>query len=96
MKPHVTSKPAANDMTDWGRVDALTDAEIDVSDHPEWTDADFVRAERRGAPQSSVKEPVSIPLSPEVLDWFRSTGTGWQTRIDRVLRQYVECQRTSR
>jgi uncharacterized protein (DUF4415 family) len=96
MKPQVTSKPAANDLTDWERVDALTDAEIDLSEHPEWTDADFERAERRGSPKSSAKQPISIRLSPEVLDWFRSTGAGWQTRIDRVLREYVERQRPPR
>lgn len=96
MKPHAVSKPEANDQTDWERVDALTDTQIDVSEHPEWTDADFERAERRGSPKSLVKQPISIRLSPEVLDWFRSTGAGWQTRIDRVLREYVERQRSSR
>lgn len=34
------------------------------------------------------KQPVSIRLSPEVLEAFKATG-GWQTRIDSVLLQYV-------
>jgi uncharacterized protein (DUF4415 family) len=40
----------------------------------------------RGRPKAAVhKEPVNLRLSPEVLEFFRSTGRGWQTRIDAVL-----------
>ena len=35
------------------------------------------------------KQRVSIRLSPEIVDAFRSTGQGWQTRIDAALRQYL-------
>jgi len=42
-----------------------------------------------------VKEQVAIRLSPEVLAAFRADGPGWQTRIDAVLRQYVEQQRSA-
>ena len=44
----------------------------------------------RGRPRSaSPKQLVSIRYSPEVLDYFRSTGEGWQSLIDKVLRDYV-------
>lgn len=44
----------------------------------------------RGRPKSaSTKQLVSIRYSPEVLAYFKSTGEGWQGRIDRVLRDYV-------
>lgn len=44
----------------------------------------------RGRPRSpNTKQLVSIRYSPEVLAYFRSTGEGWQTLIDRVLREYV-------
>jgi uncharacterized protein (DUF4415 family) len=44
----------------------------------------------RGRPKSaSPKQLVSIRYSAEVLDYFRSTGEGWQARIDGVLRAYV-------
>lgn len=44
----------------------------------------------RGRPKSaSTKQLVSIRYSAEVLAYFRSTGEGWQSRIDRVLREYV-------
>ena len=35
------------------------------------------------------KKPVSIRLSSEVLEYFRATGKGWQTRMDEVLKNYV-------
>ena len=44
----------------------------------------------RGRPKSgSAKQLVSVRYSPEVLAFFKSTGEGWQSRMDRVLREYV-------
>lgn len=44
----------------------------------------------RGRPKTAnPKQLVSIRYSPEVLDYFRSTGEGWQSLMDRVLREYV-------
>jgi uncharacterized protein (DUF4415 family) len=44
----------------------------------------------RGRPKSKSKKLlVSVRYSPEVVDYFKSTGDGWQTRMDQVLRQYV-------
>jgi len=44
----------------------------------------------RGRPKSqSAKQLVSVRYSPEVLAYFKSTGEGWQSRMDRVLRDYV-------
>jgi uncharacterized protein (DUF4415 family) len=44
----------------------------------------------RGRPKSdSPKQLVSVRYSAEVLDYFRSTGEGWQSRMDGVLREYV-------
>jgi uncharacterized protein (DUF4415 family) len=39
---------------------------------------------------AETKETVSIRLSREVLAYFRGTGSEWQTRIDDVLREYVD------
>jgi uncharacterized protein (DUF4415 family) len=33
-----------------------------------------------------------VRYSPEVIEFFRSTGEGWQSRMDGVLKQYVEAQ----
>jgi uncharacterized protein (DUF4415 family) len=44
----------------------------------------------RGRPKSpNPKQLVSVRYSPEVLEFFKATGEGWQTRMDGVLRQYV-------
>jgi len=44
----------------------------------------------RGRPKSeSTKQLVSVRYSPEVLEFFKSTGDGWQSRMDGVLRNYV-------
>ena len=44
----------------------------------------------RGRPRlESKKQLVSVRYSPEVLEYFRSTGEGWQGRMDGVLREYV-------
>jgi uncharacterized protein (DUF4415 family) len=46
---------------------------------------------KRGRPLSaSRKEQVSVRYSPEVLNYFRSTGEGWQTRMDAVLQLLVK------
>ena len=41
------------------------------------------------------KQAVSIRLSSEVLDYFKSTGTDWQTRLDEVLKAYVNTRKHS-
>lgn len=48
----------------------------------------------RGKNKLPTKEQVSVRYSPEVLEYFRSTGKGWQTRMDDVLRHYVADQGT--
>jgi uncharacterized protein (DUF4415 family) len=52
---------------------------------------DEIRA-RRGRPPlgETAKVQQSLRLSKAVLDHFRSTGPGWQARIDEVLRRHVE------
>lgn len=44
----------------------------------------------RGRPKlANAKQLVSVRYSPEVLAYFKSTGEGWQSRMDDVLRGYV-------
>ena len=44
----------------------------------------------RGRPKSEKKKLlVSVRYSPEVVLYFKSTGEGWQSRMDGVLREYV-------
>jgi len=50
----------------------------------------------RGRPKlEKPKQLVSVRYSQEVLEYFRSTGEGWQARMDRVLLKYVSRQSRS-
>lgn len=51
--------------------------------------AEVASRRTRGPNKLPLKEQVAVRYSPEVLAYFRSTGTGWQTRMDEVLRDYV-------
>ncbi|MFM8524454.1 MAG: BrnA antitoxin family protein [Cyanobacteriota bacterium] len=45
----------------------------------------------RGRPKlANKKKLVSIRYSPEVIDYFRALGAGWQARMDAVLKDYVK------
>ena len=71
-------------------------------ENPEWTDEDFARARpitdfphlaaafpksKGGRPRGSNKQAVSLRLDREVLEKFRATGPGWQSRINEALRR---------
>lgn len=50
----------------------------------------------RGRPKSdNNKLLISVRYSPEVVAYFKSTGEGWQSRMDEVLREYVEQHRAA-
>jgi len=75
----------------------------DYDENPEWTDETTARSRtasevvpphvlealvrRRGPQVAPVKTPVTLRLDPDVLEKFRATGPGWQTRINEVLRR---------
>ena len=44
---------------------------------------------QRGLQRSPTKQLVSVRYSPEVLEYFKSGGAGWQTRMDEALKQWV-------
>ena len=50
----------------------------------------------RGRPKSDNKKLlVSVRYSPEVVAYFKSTGAGWQSRMDEALREYIERHRAA-
>ena len=59
-------------------------------DTHELTDQEFQELRPVGRPKAAVtKERITIRLSPEVVAEFRATGSGWQTRVDRALQEYL-------
>jgi uncharacterized protein (DUF4415 family) len=49
-----------------------------------------VRRGKRGPQKTPTKKLVSLRLSPEVIEHFKSTGRGWQTRIDGALKESIK------
>lgn len=81
------------DKTNRARLDRLTDAQIEKmaasdKDHPALDEKFWMGIE--SLPQ---KEPISIKLDKDVLAFFRKQGRGYQTRINAVLRRYVEAHK---
>jgi uncharacterized protein (DUF4415 family) len=62
------------------------DSEIDFSDIPEWTAEDFKNAVR-GKYYRPVKAQVTTKLDADVIDWLKSGGKGYQTRMNAILRR---------
>jgi uncharacterized protein (DUF4415 family) len=82
-------------LTDWERVDALRDEDIDLSDIPEVTPEMFARAvARKGLKPVARKQQVTLRLDADVLAWFKAQGRGYQTKINALLRAYVEAHRS--
>ena len=88
----MNSKPtSSNSQTDWQRIDAMTDEEIDFSDCPEITPEMFAKAiVRRKLSSKNAKTQAAIPIDSDVLEWFKSQGLGYQTQINQLLRAYME------
>lgn len=87
------AKNNSKGRTDWSRLKKIDDKKIRaaVSADPEAApivSADWIRQARLLEPKS--KKAVSIRLDEDVLDWFRQHGKGYQTRINAVLRAYVD------
>jgi len=82
------------DRTDYERLDRMPDSEVERvaandADGPPMTDEEWAQGEIR----RPVKIPVGLKLDDDVLGWFKAQGRGYQTRINAVLRRYVEARR---
>lgn len=81
-------------QTDWARLDAMRDKDIDLSDSPEISPEMFARAiVRRGLKPVSPKSQLTLRLDNDVLAWFKAQGRGYQTRINSLLRAYMDAHR---
>jgi len=68
------------------RLAALPDSEIDTSDIPELT-AEQWRHAVRGRFYRPVKRQITARVDADVLDWLKSHGKGYQSRINAILRR---------
>ncbi|WP_284177904.1 BrnA antitoxin family protein [Rhabdaerophilum sp. SD176] len=82
-------------QTDWARLDALTDSDIAsaVADDPDWAGLHDVDWSAVAIRPHRPKQPISIRLDPDVLEFFKAQGPGYQGRINTVLRHYIDTKR---
>ena len=96
MKPN-KRKPDWISQEDWDAVDSpgLTDDQLRQLKPVALTNPEIIEAfnrgdlKRRGPQKTPTKTLISIRYSPEVLDYFRATGPGWQTKMDEALKQWI-------
>ena len=97
MKEKRTGTASAKAGSDWKRLRALTGRQIrraietDTDARP--TDRDFWKSARVVIPRA--KETITIRLDSDLLEWLRRQK-GYQTRINAVLRSYMQAHRTPR
>lgn len=93
MKRATTSRKS---QSDWTRVKAMKDKDVVVDrDAPEWTPEMFARAVvKRGLKSAPTKSLLSIRVDTQVLSWFKSQGPGYQSRMNALLRAYMEAHKT--
>ena len=97
MKEKRTGKTSSKSRSDWKRLRSLTDREVrraiksDPGVQP--TDADFWKNARVVIPKA--KETITIRLDADLLEWLRKQK-GYQTRINAVLRTYMQANLDAR
>ncbi len=87
-----TSRARTKGATDFKRLRALCDSDIDFSEIPKlgrsfWKSAGLVMPEP--------KDRLTIRVDHDVVQWLKKNGPGYQTRINAILRSYMEAQSTT-
>lgn len=76
--------------TDLDYLKNLKDEEIDYSDIPPLPDEFWENATIH---MPAAKVPLSIRMDEDIVEWFKAQGKGYQSRMNAVLRSYVESQK---
>lgn len=69
-----------------------SDEDIDTSDIPELTEEFFKNARWVGPHER--KQQMTIRFDADIVDWFKAQGKGYQSRMNAVLRAYVDAHRS--
>lgn len=72
----------------------MGEQDIDLSDIPEIPAEMFAKAVVRRGLSTQRKAQLTLRIDADVLDWFKSQGRGYQTRINALLRAYMEEAKT--
>ena len=87
MKKNSTSNKSG---TDFKRLDAMTDTDIDFSDIPEVTPEMFAKGIVRRGLKPITKKQLTLRLDSDLIEWFKEQGQGYQTKMNALLRAYME------
>ncbi|PIV26557.1 MAG: hypothetical protein COS37_05815 [Anaerolineae bacterium CG03_land_8_20_14_0_80_58_20] len=68
----------------------MTDAEIDFSDIPEVTPEMFAKGIVRRGLKPITKKQLTLRLDSDLIEWFKEQGQGYQTKMNALLRAYME------
>ena len=92
MKRATTSRKS---QSDWARVIKMKDRDILVDrDAPKWTAEMFARAVvKHGLKPAPTKSLLSLRVDTEVVSWFKAQGPGYQSRMNALLRAYMEAHK---
>ena len=78
--------------TDWARLDAMTDEEVEASiaNDPDWAEFKDIDWSDAVLVMPAKKKAISIRVDEDVLDFFKKEGDGYQRRINAVLRSFMD------
>ncbi len=80
-------------QTDWARIDAMTEEDIDLSDNPEITEEMWTKAVwRKGSQPTQVGLQETLVVDRDVIEFFKTQERDYQTKINQLLRAYMEAQ----
>ena len=86
-KSNITNKSETN----WEKINTMTDDEIDFSDNPKVSPEMFARGIlRKNLKPVPRKSQLTLRIDQDVIEFFKSQGRGYQTKINQLLRAYME------
>lgn len=92
MNKKSTSNPLG---TDWERLKNMKDEEIDFSDIPKITPEMFKNpVVRRGSKSIRMNSQETMAVDRDVIEFFKAQGQNYQTKINQLLRAYMEAHQT--
>lgn len=85
-------------QSDWSRVNALSDADINkaVAEDDDWKDVGEIDWSKANIVVPEKKSAISIRVDEDILNYFKAGGPGYQRRIHAVLRSFVDHLGTGR
>lgn len=87
-----TYRVAGKGKTDFNKLDAMKDLDIDYSEIPELNSAFFQAA---SMPLHPKKQQLTIRIDSDLVEWLKQHGKGYQTRINTILRAYMQVQKNN-